>query len=179
MLAGYQQFLDVRDAVAANLIALSDPDPGTRQATINAIKATLQTQVSGAISDRLSISDKLLIEFGLAHPDALIDAAFADFTIDEHDSTTPFVLGFGQPQPTYEIGCRLIVVADPCENELVRVLAAQQAIATTKGALHQLLSSPETSATEKQLDALEAELADQQAKLDAAQADLTTCRAAS
>lgn len=177
MLAGYVKFLDVRDAVADNLIGLSDP--GTQQATIDTIKATLEAQVKGAIEDKLSVGDKLEIELGLEHPDALIGSAFDRFTIDEHDSTTPFVLGFGGPDHSYEIGCQLIVVANPCENELVRVLATQQSIANTKGALHQLLSVPENPTTDKQIEALEAELANLQAELAAAQADLATCREAS
>lgn len=179
MLAGYLKFLDgVPAAVAANLIGLSDPNPVTQQATIDTIQATIQSQIQSAIESKLSTWDKLLIWSGLAHPDAIIGSAFNHVTVDEHDSTTPFVLGFGGSPPTCEISCRLVVVADPCEDQLVRVLAAQQSIANTNGAIQELLSAGETSKTEKQLEALDAELADLQAQLDAAQADLATCRAA-
>jgi hypothetical protein len=179
MLAGYLKFLDgVPAAVAANLVELSDPDPATQQATIDTIQATIQSQIYSAIESKLSIWDKLLIRSELAHPDAIIGSAFDHLTVNEYGSTTPFVLDFGGSPPTYEISCRLVVVADPCEDQLVRVLATQQSITNTNGAIQELLSAGETSQTEKQLEALYAELADLQTQLDAAQADLDTCRAA-
>jgi hypothetical protein len=49
----------------------------------------------GAARTELSTWDKLLIWSGLAHPDAIIGSASDHLTVDEHDSTTPFVLGFG------------------------------------------------------------------------------------
>ena len=181
MQAGYLTFLDgVRTAVAANLTELSSLDMSTRQSTIKKIQDALQPQIQGAIENALSTWDKLQIYVGLAQPDALIGSTSTSFTIEEQDSTPPpFALGFPTDAPTYEISCRLRVVADPCEDQLVRVLALQQSIANTRGAMQELLSAPETSKTEKQLEALDAELADLQAQLDTAQADLATCRAAS
>jgi hypothetical protein len=70
------------------------------------------------------------------------------------------------------------VVADPCEDQAVRVRFVQQTIANIKGALKQLHNQPESPKTEAKIEQLETELITWNATLVPAQNDLTACRIA-
>jgi hypothetical protein len=177
ILAGYDAFLGTsRDAVAANLVALGSSDPGTQQAAIDAVEATVHQQVNDAIDAKLSPVFKLEVKAGLKTPDKVIDSAFAHFAVAEADSASTLSLPFGAGSGhDYQIDGTFTVTADPCEAELIRIRAAQQAIANTEGALKQLFGH-EGPGTEKQIELLEAELSTQKGLLAAAEADLSQCR---
>jgi hypothetical protein len=175
VLAGYNAFLgEVGDAVAAKL---GDLKTATDQKPIiDAIKATVRKHIEDAITGQLSWFDKFEIAINVEHPDQLIDSQFVLFELDEKDSSAPFALAFGAGTARdYQVNCELIVTADPCEAELIRIQAAQQAIENTKGALKQL-GSAEGNAADKKRDQLEAELAAQTGRLAQAEADLSHCR---
>jgi hypothetical protein len=177
ILAGYDAFLGTsRDAVAANLVALGSSDPGTQQAAIDAVKTTINQQVNDAIDAKLSLVFKLEVKAGLKTPDKVIDSAFAHFAVAEADSASTLSLPFGAgTSHDYRIDGTFTVTADPCEAELIRIRAAQEAIANTEGALKQLFGH-EGPGVEKQIELLEAELSTQKGLLAAAEADLSQCR---
>jgi hypothetical protein len=174
--AGRLRYLPIRSPRRGgqHLVDLSGPDS---QTAINAIEETIQSQVTKAITDKLSSVDKAEIGLGLKHPDTVIDHGFIHLTVGEHDSTTPVLLAFGAGSDhSYEIDGSFRVTADPCETELIAVEAAQQAIANTRGALRQLAGAPENASTERKMEQLEAELAHQKAELTTAESDLDRCR---
>jgi hypothetical protein len=178
ILAGYDAFLGTsRDAVAANLVALGSDSPEVQQAAIDAVTATVNQQVNDAIEGKLSLVDKLEIKAHLKTPDQVIDSAFAHFAVAEADSASTLSLSFGAGSGhDYRIDGTFTVTADPCEADLIRIRAAQQAIANTEGALKQL-NGHEGPAADKQRELLEEELSTQQSRLAAAEADLSQCRA--
>jgi hypothetical protein len=178
ILAGYDAFLGTsRDAVAANLVALGSSSPDIQQAAIDAVTATVNQQVNDAIDGKLSLAFKLEVKVGLKTPDKVIDSAFAHFAVAEAASASTLSLAFGAGTGhDYQIDGTFTVTADPCEAELIRIRAAQQAIANTEGALKKL-NGHEGPGTEKQIELLEEELSAQQGRLAAAEADLSQCRA--
>jgi hypothetical protein len=169
VLAGYEAFLaGVRDAVAANLVALNTaPD---RQPIIDAIKAAASKQIHDAIANQISWFEGLF-----ETQDALIDSQFVLFEqIDEKDSSTAFTVAFGADTPhAYQVDCKRVVTADPCEAELIRIQAARETIANTRGALKQL---GEGNVADQKREELEAELEAQTGRLVQAEADLKHCR---
>jgi hypothetical protein len=178
VLAGYDAFLGTsRDAVAANLLGLGSSSPVVQQAAVDAVTATINQQVSDAIEGKLSLVDKLEIKAHLKTPDTVIDSAFRHFALAEVDSASTLSLPFGAGSGhDYRIDGTFTVIVDPCEAELIRVRAAQQAIANTEGALKKLIGH-EGPGTEKQIELLEEELSTQKGRLAAAEADLSQCRA--
>jgi hypothetical protein len=178
VLAGYDAFLGTsRDAVAANLAALGSSSPEIQQAATDAVKATVNQQVNDAIDGKLSLVFKLEIKAHLKTPDKVIDSAFAHFAVAEADSTSMLSLPFGAGSGhDYRIDGTFTVIADPCESELIRIRAAQEAIANTEGALKKLIGH-EGPSTEKQIELLEEELSTQKNLLAVAEADLSQCRA--
>jgi hypothetical protein len=168
MLAGYDAFLGaVGDAVAANLGALSTAVD--RQPIIDAIKATASKQIHDAIANQVSWFEGLF-----ETQDALIDSQFVLFELDEKGSSTAFTLAFGAATPhDYQVDCKRVVTADPCEAELIRIQAARETIANTRGALKQL---GEGNVADQKREELEAELEAQTGRLVQAEADLKHCR---
>ena len=126
--------------VAANLAELGSSSPEIQQAAIDAVKTTVNQQVNDAIDEKLSLVFKLEIKAHLKTPDKVIDSAFAHFAVAEADSTSMLSLPFGAGSGhDYRIDGTFTVIADPCESELIRIRAAQEAIANTEGALKKLI----------------------------------------
>jgi hypothetical protein len=177
--AGYDAFLgEIRDAVAANLLDLSNATDDEEKAIEDKIKQRVHDKVEAAIKDQLSDLDKVQIEIGLEIPDRLLDSAFRHVTLQETDSTTPFTLPFNDVIDDFQLDAKLTVTADPCESELTRVRAGQQTIENIRGALKQLSNQPESSKVEKEIEELENELVVKKANLAQAQNDLAQCRIA-
>jgi hypothetical protein len=178
VLAGYDAFLGTsRDAVAANLADLGSSSPEIQQAAIDAVKATVNQQVDDAIEGKLSLLDKLEFKKHLKTQDKVIDSAFAHFAVAEADSTSTFSLPFAAGSGhDYRIDGTFTVIVDPCEAELIRVRAAQEAIANTQAAIKKLIGH-EGPSTDKQIELLEEELSTQKKLLAVAEADLSQCRA--
>jgi hypothetical protein len=174
--AGYNAFLETsRDALATHLGELGSSSPENQQAAIDAVKATVTQKVNDAIEGSLTAGDKLDIAIGGA--DNVIDSAFPHFAVDEADSTSMLSLPFGAgSNHDYRIDGTFTVIVDPCETELIRVRADQQAVANTEGALKQLIGK-EGPDVEKQIALLEEELSREKSMLAAAEADLSQCRA--
>jgi hypothetical protein len=177
ILAGYDAFLgSARDAVAKNLEALSSASGDVVNAAVDEVRAEINQQVNDAISGKLSTLDKVEIAAGLETSDSVIGSAFVHFALAQGNPPSGFSLAFGSGSThDYRIDGTITVTVDPCESELIRVQAANQAIANTRSALKQLIGH-EGPATEKQIEILDAELSTQQARLAAAQADLNLCR---
>jgi hypothetical protein len=175
VLAGYEAFLSaVRDAIADNLPALAaaDQQHADKKPIIEIIKAVANKNVEDAIKAHLSAIDALEIHFGLETADRLIDTQFLELGIEEKNSSNPFTLAFGaDTDHQYRLDGEVVVTADPCESELIRIRAAQQAIANTRGALKQLGEGHQTEE-----DELDAELEHQKALLADAEANLVRCR---
>jgi hypothetical protein len=177
VLAGYEAFLpEVREAVAASVLALAGSSGAAQDAIINTIKKSITEKVKDAIESKLSTWDKFETWVGLEKQDRSIDAAFARLELEETSSSSQFALAFGAGSTDdYEVDCALVVTVDPCESELISVSAAQLDIATTQGAIRELEGS-ENGRTDQELEQLRTELAAQEANLHAAEDALSICR---
>jgi hypothetical protein len=174
VLAGYEAFLDATpSAVSENLLALKTATD--RGPIIAAIKELVSERINAAITDQLDLLDD--IDIKLHGADELIDAQFQQIVLNGTDPSTAFTLSFAAgSQHEHQLDCLLRWTADPCEDELVRVRMARQAIADAQKAMNQLIATGENPGTEAKIEKLQAEIQDQQARLDAAQADLARCR---
>jgi len=141
------------------------------------VKDTVNQQVNDAIQGKLSLLDKLEFAKHLKTEDKVIDSAFVHFAVAEADSTSTFSLPFAAGSGhDYRIDGTFTVIVDPCEAELIRVRAAQEAIANTQAAIKKLIGH-EGPSTDKQIELLEEELSAQRGLLALAEADLSQCRA--
>jgi hypothetical protein len=176
---GYDAFLgEIRDAVADNLVALSTADDDQEKAIEETINKRVHDKVEAAIRGDLSDLDKAAFFTGLKSPDRLIDSKFRHVSLEAVDSVTPFTFTFKDELDELQLDAQQTVVADPCEDQAVRVRFAQQTIANIKGALKQLHNQPESPKTEAKIEQLEAELSTWNATLAQAQNDLAACRIA-
>jgi hypothetical protein len=180
VVAGYEAFLaQVRDAIADNLLELSTADDAQTAVIEAKVSQRVHDKVEDAIRGKLSDTEKVEIELGLLTPDQVIGSAFQQVSIQAVDSTVSFTLPFNDIlNDNFDLHATMVVTADPCEDQLVRVSSLQQTIENTRGALTQLSNQTESSKVEQEMQQLEAEL--QRLNTDLVQAlhDLDQCRIA-
>jgi hypothetical protein len=176
---GYAAFLgEIRDAVADNVVALSTADEDQEKAIEETIKKRVHDKVEAAIKGDLSDLDKIAFATGLNTPDRLIDSKFRHVSLKAADSVTPFTFTFNDVIDEFQLDAEQSVVADPCEEQAVRVRFTQQTIENIQGALKQLHHQPESPKIEAKIEQLEAELLTWKATLVQARSDLAACRIA-
>lgn len=179
--AGYGAFLsETPIAISNKLFELSGATGEDRDSLIEEIKGDVASKVEAAIKSQLSILEEIGMWSHVEWADRLIAADFVLF--EQENVSKPFTLSFQTDPPDpddYTIESELVVTIIPCEAELIRVESLQQNVFNTKAALRQLAHAhggEPTPEDEQKAAQLEHELANEEAKLAAAQAALKKCR---
>jgi hypothetical protein len=182
--AGFDAFTSsLNQAVSGNLLALSSKDKATQEAAIRVVKDAVRNKVTSAISNSLTLSEKIQIETGFLTLDSIIDDSSHPFT--DITSNPSFSIHFGQVggPDEYEIDCGLSIALVLCAAEEARVNTAQTAVDNLNAKIEELqkqldnASPTQKPALIKKIGAQQLLLARAEDKLDEAKAALAACRA--
>ncbi|HET7034205.1 MAG TPA: hypothetical protein VFI42_00840 [Thermomicrobiaceae bacterium] len=178
IVAGYNTFLTtVPEDVSQHLLELASPNSDDRNAAINAIQIDVHDKVYDAIMAQLNPLEE--VEAGLGMKDRMIANAFQVF--DQVNASRPFTLHFQSKSggDIFEIDAQIRVTNDPCEDELLNLLALQTAIQNAQGAGKQLANTHGgelTGAQQQQLEQIKEEIRQLQQKVQTGERALARCR---
>jgi hypothetical protein len=175
--AGFHAFREaLRDAVAGHLHQLqaAKDHPDQLKPITDEIQEQVGSQVDAAIDGELSGFEKSEIFLGLLGAD---DKIGSDFKVFEDMTDQSFTLHFvGEDgKNDYELDGRLTAFVNPCQAELDRINIATRTIENIEGALKQERSKQEGKQDETKIEAMEADLLAERAKLKAARTAFDAC----